>query len=130
MPIAGSSVPQPSRIPVHIEPSSTRIGLAKVDLELTDMWLSGHAIEGRYAIRIPLLPFKNDSGTIRLEAPESFDSLRTTGGTLRGKARSVEDDRVHDVLCRIERDGTVQITVTTEHRTLRFNSRFADPSAS
>jgi hypothetical protein len=128
--IAQGALPGLSRVPVRIEPSSTWVGIAKVHLSLSDLWLAGPELEGRYSIRVPLQPSQDDYGTIRLTTPISLDQLRTAGGTLLGTAHSAFHDRVHDVACRVESDGSIRITVTTDQRTLNFASRFVMPPQS
>ena len=66
--MALSATPGDPGSAVRIEPSDTWVGLAKVHLELSDMWLSGGELRGNYAIRVPLRPSKNDTGTIRLRS--------------------------------------------------------------
>jgi hypothetical protein len=121
--IARSATPSEAGIAVSIEPSNTWVGLARVHLVLSDMWLSGSELSGHYTIRVPLRPSRNDSGTIRLRSSGPLEHLRAIGGMLSGRADSDHADKTSDVACKVESDGTVRIEITTAKRTLRFTSR-------
>lgn len=107
----------------EIERSDTRVGFAKVILDVEGLSISRDRVEGTYAIRIPLAPMMNDYGRISLELNEPLEQAIALGRVLRGSGLSVEDGRVHGIECAFGPDGTVKITVTTPDRVLAFNSR-------
>lgn len=107
----------------EIERSDTRVGLAKVILDVEGLSISRDRVEGTYAIRIPLAPMMNDYGRISLKLNEPMEQVIALGRVLRGSGLSVEDGRVHGIECAFRPDGTVKITVTTPDRVLAFNSR-------
>lgn len=105
---------------LFVEPATTWVGIARVHLEIDELRQSGDNLEGRYTIRVPLAPSQNDTGYIRLEAP---DSLVDHEATVIGSATSTTG-QIHPVVARIRPDGAVRIDVTTAERKLRFKSRF------
>jgi hypothetical protein len=109
---------------VELAPAKTRVGIARVNLEVRDLRLeSSDKIVGTYEIKIPLAPWRNDRGEISLHAPEPLEQLTTGGGTLSGSGLS-EDGRIHRIVCRFEPDGFVGIHVTTPDRDLDFRTRY------
>jgi hypothetical protein len=107
---------------VRLDPSKTWVGPARVHLEVGDLKLSGHELQGEYRIRVPLRPSENDVGTIRLASLSSLELLQEDGGTLIGDARSAFG-KVHLLLCDVQPDGSVLIDVISDVRTLTFKTR-------
>jgi hypothetical protein len=108
-----------------LAPAKTRVGLARVNLEVRDLRLAAtDTIVGTYEITVPLAPWKNDRGAVSLRAEESLERLTTDGGTLSGSGHSEMDGRNHSIVCRFETDGFVAIHVTTPDRELRFRTRY------
>ena len=109
-------------------PAHTRVGLARVTLLVSDLAYDGGGLTGSYEVRIPLAPWRNDRGEMRLDLGEPLDRLVASGRSVSGNSLSTEDGRVHPVTCSFETDGTVQITIETEQRTLSFKTRLEDPA--
>ena len=95
-------------------PAHTRIGLARVTLLVSDLAYQGNGLTGSYEVRIPMAPWKNDRGEMRLELREPLDSLVASGRSVTGSSHSSEDGRVHPVTCCFATDGTVRITIETD----------------
>jgi hypothetical protein len=118
---ADGSPPGPA-VGVRLDPSKTWVGPARVHLEVGDLVLSGHELQGEYRIRVPLRPSENDVGTIRLAAMRSLEQMQEAGGTLIGDARSAYG-KVHLLLCEVQPNGDVLIDVISDVRTLTFKTR-------
>ena len=104
-------------------PSQTKVGMAKVTLLVSDLAFEGDVLVGTYQIKIPLAPWRNDVGELRLFPDVPFLDTLASGGVVNGNVLSHENGRTHPVTCRIEADGTVNITVQTHERTLAFKTR-------
>ena len=108
-----------------MEPAKTRVGVAKVKLLVHDLRRTAEdTMEGTYELRIPIAPWMNDRGEIRLSAPGSLDSQMTDGGELSGSGHSLLDGRTHAIVCRFGPAGTVEITVATPERELAFQTSY------
>ena len=108
----------------RIDNSMTWVGIARVHLEVENLRWVGESLNGRFRLRIPLAPKRNDSGILVLASDKSLDEVRLTGGTLVGSAQSQSTGKIHSVVCDVQPDGTIHIRVTTEKRTLDFDSRY------
>ena len=113
------------RLGFQVEPSKTWVGIARVHLEIDDLWLSGDELAGAYRIRVPLSPSRSDAGTLRLRLSDTVERLRGSGGTLVGNARSDRSDKLHDVVCTVSNSGKIRIDVHMDDRVLSFKSRYA-----
>jgi len=120
--LAADGSPSGPTVGVRLDPSKTWVGPARVHLEVGDLVLSGHELQGEYRIRVPLRPSENDVGTIRLAAISSLEQMQEAGGTLIGDARSAYG-KVHLLLCEVQPDGNVLIDVISDVRTLTFKTR-------
>lgn len=119
VPPAGASEPA-----IRIEPARTWAGLARVHLEVDDVELGERDLRGHYRVRVPLVPSKNDEGEIRLFASEPLDEVMESGGSLEGTGTSRVNDRVHEVRCTVLPGGELELKITTDRRTLRFETRY------
>jgi hypothetical protein len=108
---------------VTIDPSSTRVKIAKVNLFVTEVELTAHGLEANYRITVPMVPSKNDAGTLKLDSPMTIEELRQSGGNLTGLANS-ESGVIRAVLAEVEADGRLRIDIELERRTLSFETRF------
>ena len=97
--------------------------MARVHLTVTDLQLTEDRLDGAYDIRVPFLPGKNDTGTLRLHTPKTIDELNRIGGELTGTARSVSGE-LRDVSCDIEPGGKMRIDIALESRTVSFKTRY------
>jgi hypothetical protein len=122
---AAPLVPATGRTCVELAPAKTRVGIARINLDVRDLRLEGDdTIVGVYEIKIPMAPWRNDSGEISLHAPEPLEQLTADGGTLSGSGLSVEDGRIHEIVCEFEADGFVDIHVISPDRELEFRTRY------
>lgn len=121
-PLQGSFRPSELEDGLRIEPSRTRVGLARVYLEVSDLAMRDDRLTGRYTIRVPLLPSKNDEGSIQLTPPhEAGEPI----GVLVGHAHSDEGGVRRDVSCEILDEDTLRIDIVTDDRILTFQTRYA-----
>jgi hypothetical protein len=120
--LAAEETPAGAATGVRLDPSKTWVGPARVHLEVGDLQLSGHELQGEYKIRVPLRPSENDVGTIRLATLSTLEQMQADGGTLIGDARSAYG-KVHLLLCDVQPDGSVLIDVISDVRTLTFKTR-------
>ncbi len=109
---------------LQVKPAKTRIGIAKVILQIDELSLTDDGLVGEYEIRIPLAPFMDDRGSIRLEVDGSLQEAVLPGSLLLGSASSMEDGRVHHVACTFLKGDRVNIVVTTPSRVLDFEAPF------
>jgi hypothetical protein len=110
---------------VVVERARTRIGIARVVLNMAPLTLTDAGLVGDYSLSIPLAPFMGDSGTVEIPLTESTNETFAPGNTLRGTATSREDGRVHDVACTFKKSSKVRIVVTTPERVLSFEAPYA-----
>jgi hypothetical protein len=107
-------------ISFRIEPTKTWVGVARVHLEVTDLQWTGGELVGRYSVRVPLIPSRNETGTIALEMHEL---QQLPGGTLAGTAHN-DRGQIHGVDCTIQAGNLIEIRITTEKRVMTFETRF------
>jgi hypothetical protein len=120
----GASTADAPHLAFSIEPSKTRVGIARVHLVVGELRLTEGVLEGSYSIRVPLRPSKNESGTIRLLVPVSLEQIRREGANLAGHAENARDGERRGVICDVHGDGRIRIEITTDKRTLSFDSRY------
>ena len=109
---------------IKVERSKTRIGIAKVVLNIDHLTLTEQGLKGRYAIRIPLAPFMDDFGTIRIPVTNQLRDAVSPGNTLHGTASSSEDGRTHKVACTFTDSKNLRIVITTPDRVLAFEAPY------
>jgi hypothetical protein len=109
--------------PIRVERAKTWVGIARVLLDVTDLSLTESALTGYYEIRVPLAPYEDDHGAIRLDLVRPLPDVLARGGQLTGIVRS-DFGKTHDVECTLEPDGRARIVVTTDKRVLSFKTRF------
>jgi len=108
---------------VRVRPARTWVGIARVLLDVTDLSLTESALTGHYELRVPLAPYEDDRGAIRLDLVRPLPDVLASGGQLTGIVRS-DFGKTHDVECTLEPDGSARIVVTTDKRVLSFKTRF------
>lgn len=109
---------------VVVEPAKTRVGLARVLLDMEPLVLTDEGLLGAYSLRVPLAPFMDDSGTVEIPLTEKLSEIIEPGKTLLGTATSRKNGRIHEVACTFEKAGQVQIVVTTQKRVLKFEAPY------
>jgi len=113
---------------VRLRPTHTQVGLAKVILRVSDLtYEEAGTLVGSYEIRIPLAPWRNDRGEVRLAVDGPLDRIMARGGTVTGSGLSHEDGRTLPIECRFLSGGKVEITVDSGERILAFRSRVESP---
>lgn len=110
---------------LQVQPAKTRIGIAKVILQIDALSLAGTDLVGEYKIRIPLAPFMDDHGSIRFDLDRPLREAVLPGSTIHGAASSLENGRVHPVECTFLQGEKVNIVVTTADRVLTFQAPFS-----
>jgi len=110
---------------VVVERARTRIGIARVVLNMAPLTFTGKGLVGDYTLSIPMAPFMGDSGTVEIPLTDSLNETFAPGQTLRGTATSREDGRVHDVACTFKKSSKVRIVVTTPQRVLSFEAPYS-----
>ena len=119
-----------SEVRVRVEPAQTRVAIASVYLELSDLKVEADTLVGSFELRVPLIPSKDDRGTLALPMDAPLEQCLRPGATIRGLASSKTTDRVYPIACAVGPDGRVRIAVTTHDRTLEFTSRYTVLSSS
>ena len=89
------------------------------DLEIGEDW-----IVGSYEIRVPLAPWRNDSGELRLEVAVPLEHLAQGGITLTGSGLSTDDGRISPISCKFGSNGALRIQVETRKHNLSFDTRY------
>ena len=109
---------------LRIAPARTRVGLARVTLEISALRLAGDRLLGTYEVKVPLAPMMNDRGHIDLSVGDSLTRIMAERGIVRGTGHSVLDGRDHPITCRFGPERTVAITVDTGRRVLAFKTSY------
>lgn len=123
------SVQANSNSGIRMDASRTRVGLARVTLQVADLMLDGNLLLGTYELKIPLAPMLNDRGTIQLPGVESLERLIRLGGRVTGSGSSSEDGRTHRVIANFQPGGRVDIMIDTGSRRLAFETRVREAGA-
>ena len=110
---------------IKVERSKTRVGIARVVLNIDHLTLTAEGLKGDYAIRIPLAPFMDDFGTIQIPVTDRLQDAIVPGNTIHGTASSREDGRIHEVACTFTDSKNLRIVVTTPDRTLSFEAPYS-----
>ena len=110
---------------IKVERAKTRVGIARVVLNIDHLTLTEQGLKGDYAIRIPMAPFMDDFGTIRIPVTQKLQEAISPGNTLHGTASSREDGRTHEVACTFQDSKKLRIVVTTPDRVLSFEAPYS-----
>ncbi len=110
-----------------IDPSSTRMSLARCELTVGTLECKADALCGTYAIKVSPFAFKNDHGRLSL----GVDLQKMAQGQpveFSGVATSARDAKTKPIKGRTKPEagdhGLVSFTVTTEDGDLLFNSTY------
>ena len=111
---------------VVVERARTRVGIAKVVLTVAPLTLTDEVLVGDYSVRVPLAPYKGDSGTFTILLTESLTDTVIPGNIIHGTATSSKDSsRLYAVACVFQKSSTIRIEVTTPERVLSFEAPYA-----
>lgn len=119
---ASLAAPASAAALLSIEPARTRVGLARVKLEIRDLAVAGDRLRGTYEVKIPLAPGLNDRGLIDIDLQGQLDNILARRGTVNGTGHSALDGRSHPILCEFGPDRTILITIDTGDRVLAFKT--------
>ena len=111
----------------RIEDSKTRVGIASVNLSVSELKPINGELIGYYEIEVPLMSSKNDSGRIVLPLDQSVKDLGKKGGVLKGTAYSEKNkDQLNKIVCEIKPldKKAIFLAITTPDRTLHFESKY------
>lgn len=109
---------------VVVETARTRVGIARVVLKVAPLVLTDEGLVGDYTVRVPLAPFKDDSGVITIPLTRSLRETVELGKTLLGTATSKKNGQIHKVACTFKKQSRVRIEVTTPKRVLKFEAPY------
>ncbi len=109
---------------LSIDSCKTRVGLAKVVLEVSNLRVMADRIEGAYRIKVPLFPFKNDHGRLRLDLPGSLDDVIRQQTPITGSGLSFEDGPMSRILAKIQPGGRLELQIETDDRKLVFQTDY------
>lgn len=122
--------PPAPELRVRVEPAQTRVAIASVYLELSDLKVEADTLVGSFDLRVPLVPSRDDRGTLAFPMDAPLEQCLRPGATIHGLASSKATDRIYPIECTVGPDGRVRIAVTTRDRTLEFISRYTVLSSS
>ena len=115
---------------VLIEPSSTKVSLAKAELTVGPLECKAPGLCGTYAIKVTPFTFKNDNGNLalnlskiiveKMEAGEAVEFTGTATSSHDGKTKEIKGATVPSA----KEAGMVNFVVTTEDGQLVFNSSY------
>lgn len=111
----------------RIEDSKTRVGIASVNLVVSELKPIDGQLIGYYSIEVPLMRSKNDSGRIVLPIDMPVEELGKKGGVLTGTAYSKRDaSKRNKIVCEIRphENKAILLAITTSERTLHFESKY------
>ena len=111
----------------RIEDSKTRVGIASVNLTVSELKPIDGELIGYYEIEVPLMSSKNDSGRIVLPLDKSVSELGEKGGVLKGTATSTRNKDIRNkIVCEIRplSNKGIYLAITTPDRTLNFESKY------
>lgn len=107
---------------LSIERCKTRVGLASVILEVTNVRVLADRIEAAYQVKIPLLPILNDRGQLRIDLPLPLDEIIRNRVPLVGQGNSVDGNLQHRIYAALLPDGKMEIRIETGSRILDFRT--------
>ncbi|MGB0257208.1 MAG: hypothetical protein ACPGES_01035 [Coraliomargarita sp.] len=110
-----------------IEDSKSYVGIAAVKLSVSKLVQEDGQLVGDYSINVPLSKSNNDTGRIVLPIDIPLHEIGEEGGTLRGKAYSNKEGKKPNlIVCKIGplTDKDIKLAITTEKRTLNFDSSY------
>ena len=110
---------------VVIERARTRVGIARVVLTVAPLTLTEEVLVGDYSVRVPLAPYKGDSGTFTILLTESLTETAIPGNIIHGTATSSKvSGRLYEVACVFQESSMIRIEVTTPERVLSFEAPY------
>lgn len=110
-----------------IDDSKCRVGIASVQLSVSELKPKDGNLVATYSIHVPLKSSENDTGLIVLPIDVTVDELHEQGGVLRGKAYSDQKGKTpNTIICEIGSKSTkgIALEIITDKRTLNFKSRY------
>ena len=117
---------------INVEDTSTWLGFLKVHLRIGSLVAVDGKLEGKYAIDVPLLRSKSETGIISLELDLPLADLLSRGGRLRGLGHCDKQGKaprlinclvIPDAQPKLDR-GAIKLSIVADRRKFRFASRY------
>lgn len=117
---------------INVEDTSTWLGFLKVRLRIGSLVAVDGKLEVKYAIDVPLLRSKSETGIISLELDLPLADLLSRGGRLRGLGHCDQQGKaprlisclvIPDAQPKLDR-GVIKLSIVADRKTLRFASRY------
>jgi len=121
---------QPPERHIFIAPSSTTISLGKVSLIVGPLSHSGKNFTGEYQVKVVPYFFKNESGSLELEAADEMEQKLTKGVAVEftGRATNKKNGKTKVIAGKVtplaNDHGNVTISIETKHGMLVFNTTY------
>ena len=109
---------------LSIDRCKTRVGLARVVLEVTNVKVLADRIEAAYLVKIPMLPILNDRGLLRIDLPLPLDQIIRDRVPLSGQGNSTDGGIQHQIHAELLPDGKMEIRIENDHRVLDFSTLY------
>ncbi len=119
---------EPNNLRVFVDPCSTWVSLDKVRLILSPLTLKGKFYLADYQIKVVPYFFKNEKGTMVLDAsgPMVRKLLKGTAVPFTGKATNTKNGRIKVIVGKATPSandrGSVTVSIATENGMVVFNS--------
>jgi hypothetical protein len=113
-----------------VDPSATKLALAKADLTVSTLKHDEQAYQGSYHLKVSPFSFKSEQGTLFLNATDDTVRKMSLGEAVEftGKATNVKDGNVKVVTGKTSpkdtENGAVSFSVQTENGVLVFNTSY------
>jgi hypothetical protein len=115
---------------MYIEPSSTTVSLGKASLIVTPLTRTGHFYVGDYQLKVVPYFFKNENGTLKLDAPDDV-VRKLLGGTsvkFTGKATNNKNFKVKvitgEAMPSTNDKGRLLFSVETDNGKMQFKTSY------
>lgn len=117
---------------IEVDPCHTFVTIAKVNLDVSPLFLRGDELVGTYAIDVPIRKSKSEGGSIILNLEFPFEQLMANGGVLEGEGTSFKrDGEERGIICRIDpgddedlTSGSIEIQISTPARVMSFETTY------
>ena len=112
---------------VKIDDSRCYVGIAAVNLVVSELKAIDGEFVATYSITVPLRKSNNDTGLITLPIDTTINELSLSGGVLEGTARSDKPAATpNKLICQVlpQEDQGILLEITTQDNVLEFVSRF------
>lgn len=130
--VSGSSVIKlmPAGRHLYVDPCSASIPFGRVSLVVSPLRYTGKACVGSYRLKVFPYFFKNENGTLVLDASDRLIKTLMSGRPvgLVGKATNSKDGKVKDIvgkaIPRMNQKGKVTFSINSEFGLIVFNTTY------